>query len=586
MNLSSNEANTQQQYPPTSEQKFREELRLTLDNAHLDATQPIHIKMGRDVVFKGSLDHPDKNKLNPSRLAILEAVLDSAASGEPSVLAQRGVIQITVGNETVLRLNQGQVETNALQPIRVEQAAAQTLDYTQTLTTVADQLNEQLGSQLQTTIQAKGISSDFSRHEDDLEHYQEAFLTTTDWLTAQAGLSDLMQMYPNYPVVQEIARQLLDRQFNLDVEPESEAPKGPEAAESTESSPISPSEESLLHPAPSSFATLPLAPLDPVIAGQELREFDRRLNHQPPPTPLQALAENIKDQVTALQQNLMEQVPHGIPEKLTLPAAAVALKKLYQSDLSSAAQHWTGKALKKLHQVAGLVADDLTQKSMQATEKAISKVASMPQELKKRQMAQAVVKLNRVFGEWQGERQFGVNCENYQIRVTQNHYQVTNSVGKEILRFEQGKFGPKFSTYRPNVLEQADLLRTGKQLDPDLKQQSAEVIALKLGNLAPAGTRQEAHQQQEQRIVARISRMMERAAAKGQNKVTGKHYRVEQSADGSYCLTPHGAREPTLVISANGHVKNFLPADDRARLSQPSQPQKSRQCKTPEEVEF
>ena len=107
--------------------------------------------------------------------------------------------------------------------------------------------------------------------------------------------------------------------------------------------------------------------------------------------------------------------------------------------------------------------------------------------------------------------------------------------------------------------------------------QPAEEIVAKLGNLAPAGKRAEAREQQEARIVDRVSQMMDRAAAKGESStVEGKHYRIEQHEDGSRSLTRNQSQEPSLKIAPDGKkVDSFLQADDRERLAQKPQPQRS-----------
>lgn len=570
-------AEIRDQYPPTPEQAFREELKQTLEAAGIDPHEPVKIQMGRDVVFKGDIDSPDVNKLSESRLATLSAALDVAANGsETEGTSRKGVVNIDVGDRRVFRMVKGEGEVNDLQPPRVDRELQEEFDFAQSLEALTKGILERSEDSLLEHLEEKGLTVGFY---EDFDGYRDAWNATTDWVVDQAKtdttLSAFLEEFPGK--LASVSSKLLEQEFDPELALQEPEPAALPAI--VEQSPVPPQDQV---PAPADTSpqqgSLPVGtpevvpaptpstalPFNPAIAKRELQEFDQRLN-PPEPNPMQAI---------------MAKASRALPEKLTVPAAAIALKELYSSDLSATAQQWAGTALNKLNQVAGLVPEDLTERGLKATQKAISQVAAIPKQLRERQMADAVVKLTKTFGalEDEGERKvFGVDTENYKIQVRNtNQYSVSNAAGKEILSFKQTPFGPKYSQCDPNALEQKDLLRAGKQITPELVKQSAEEIVAKLGNLAPAGKRAEAREHQEARIVDRISQMMDRAAAKGEQKVEGKHYRIEQHEDGSRSLTRNQSQSPSLKIAPDGKtVDSFLQADDRERLLQKPQPQKA-----------
>lgn len=564
------------QYPPTPEQSFREDLKITLEAAGIDTSETVRIQMGREVVFKGNLDDldPKVNKLTKSRLDVLNAILDVAADGESetsSPTSSRGILNIDAGDRRVLRLEQGKVQTNELQPVHEAQQVKKQLDLSESLDAITGELLEQSGDDIQQALEAKNLLEEVLY--DDFDWYRDAYNAVATWTEDTAntnpGLQEFVQDFPSSGLGAVVGR-LLERQFDPEWEPSSptvptaEPPvQVQETPALSQPQPQPPSTHQSKEPVP----TATRIPID-AEAKRQLREFDQRLNPGKQ-NPLRAIADRVVDAVA-----------HPLPEKLTAPVAAIGLKELYDSDLSSTARQWVGSALESMHKAAGLVPENWTERGVDLTKKTLSKIASIPGEVRQRQMADTVVKLAKTFGGLQedgsGRKVFGVDTGNIKVRVRNtNQYSVSNAAGDEIIRFSQTRSGPKFAKCQPNALEQKELLQAHKHLTPNLDKQSAETIVGKLHNLAPSEKWIEARIEQTQRIVRRIDATLNRATAKGKEIVEGRYYLLQQHTDGTRSVTAKGAEKPALTITPDGELKSSLQPEDFDRLlAKQSQQQK------------
>ncbi|MBD1853440.1 hypothetical protein H6F87_26360 [Cyanobacteria bacterium FACHB-502] len=552
-------------HSPKPEQLFRETLKVTLEAAGIDSGQPVRIQFGREVIFKGTIDNPTVNKLNrPSLLGVLNTVLDLVSEGESSNEAsgsQRGVLNIDVGDRRVVRLEGGQVKINELAAVRIEQRGQEKLELIEAVDTVTEAVLEGSGDALKRVVQ--DIPEGF-------DAYREVWQTVNRWvreaIPTNSDLQAFAQQFPSQ--VEAIAGRLMERQL---------APVGSALSSVTELPKQEPfATPGLLIQTQLSELTASAQTLwSNRQAKQELRQFDQRLNPQPQKNPLQSIAASAAT------------VTDGWTDKLKVPAAAIALKELYRSNLSPSAQQWAKKALEPLHKAAGLVPENLPEQTLDLTSKAISQISAIPGELRKRQMADTVVRLTKTLGTVQdagkfipdapeGRKVVGIDTGNFRIHVCNTHqYIVSNAMGKEIMRFSQTPLGPKFSCCKPNALEQRDFLQARKHLTPDLAKYSAETIAAKLGNLTPIEKQAEARDQQTQQLVDRINRRLDRSVAEGSSVVEKNGHRLQQHSDGSRTLTSKGMQQPKLIIQADGEIKSSLQPEDFARLRALPEPQKT-----------
>ncbi|WP_088894858.1 hypothetical protein [Leptolyngbya ohadii] len=548
-------------HTPKPEQLFRETLKETLEAAGIGSEQPVRIQFGREVIFKGIIDNPTVNKLNrPSVLGVLNTVLDLISEGESPNEApgsQRGVLNIDVGDRRVVRMEGGQVKINELAAVRIEQRAQENLELIEAVDTVTEAVLEESGSDLKQIV--KDIPEGF-------DAYREVWQTVNRWVReAVPTNSDLQAFAQQFPSqVEAIAGRLMERQF---APVEAALPLTQREPFATSGLSIQTQFFELTASAHSLWSNRQ--------AKHELRQFDQKLNPQPQKNPIQSIAASAAT------------VADGWTDKLKVPAAAIALKELYRSNLSPTAQEWAKTALEPLHKAAGLVPENLPERTLDLTSKAISQISAIPGELRKRQLADTVVKLTKTLGTVQdagkfvpdapeGRKVFGVDTGNFRIHVRNTHqYIVNNAMGEEIMRFSQTPLGPKFSCCQPNALEQRDFLQARKHLTPDLAKYSAETIAAKLGNLTPIAKQAEARDQQTQQLVDRINRRLDRSVAEGNFAVEKNGYRLQQHDDGSRTLTSKGMQQPRLIIGANGKVKSSLQPEDFARLGALPEPQKT-----------
>lgn len=107
----------------TSKQQLFKQLSQSFPQLTGNDAVPLTIKMGRNVVFNGTLDAPAVDKLTESQLVILESALNAPANDGSSLEAgsPKGTIKIEVGDQKVFRYANGQVEINAIQPAQLQQ---------------------------------------------------------------------------------------------------------------------------------------------------------------------------------------------------------------------------------------------------------------------------------------------------------------------------------------------------------------------------------------------------------------------------------------------------------------------------------
>ena len=278
-------AEIRDQYPPTPEQAFRQELKTTLEAAGIDTSEPVKIQAGRDVIFKGDIDSPEVNKLSASRLAILTSALDVAANGSQAEGQQgKGVVNIDVGERRVFRMAKGEVETNDLQPVRTEQQAQTKLDFAESLEALGGKLLGRSGESLTQCLEDKGLTVGFY---EDFDGYRDAWNATTDWVVEQAKtdstVTNFLQEFPDK--LGSVSSHLLERQFDLEWEPQTV----PEASPLTsDQSAVRSQDQFAAQPISSPLTALPIAnttpevlppqSFNPAVAKRELQEFDQRLN--------------------------------------------------------------------------------------------------------------------------------------------------------------------------------------------------------------------------------------------------------------------------------------------------------------------